>query len=67
LIYYASSDTRQHVATSSVERLVDYCMNTAADGLTSETSVRTLCSIIDKNKALGLLEKEGQRRHYTNA
>ena len=31
-IYYASSDTRLHVATSSVERLVDYCVNTPGDG-----------------------------------
>ncbi|HOS83804.1 MAG TPA: glycosidase, partial [Bacteroidales bacterium] len=30
-IYYASSDTRMHVATSSIERLVDYCLNTHAD------------------------------------
>lgn len=48
-IYYASSDTRMHVATSTVERLVDYCMHTAADGFTSASSVATLVSIIDKN------------------
>jgi 4-O-beta-D-mannosyl-D-glucose phosphorylase len=51
-IYYASSDTRMHVATSTVERLVDYCMNTAADGFTSASSVATLVSLIDKNKQL---------------
>ena len=34
-IYYASSDTRMHVATSTIERLVDYCMNTPQDGLTT--------------------------------
>lgn len=48
-IYYASSDTRMHVATSTVERLVDYCIHTAADGFTSASSVATLISIIDKN------------------
>ncbi|NTS43632.1 glycosidase [Flavisolibacter sp. BT320] len=55
-IYYASSDTRMHVATSTVEKLLDYCMNTAADGLTSAASVQTLTGIIAKNKAItGLL------------
>ena len=48
-IYYASSDTRQHVATTTLNRLLDYVMNTAADGLTSGASVKTLKKIIDKN------------------
>ena len=48
-LYYASSDTRMHVATSTLERLVDYCMNSGNDGLTSETSVRRLKAIIDAN------------------
>ncbi|HQB27557.1 MAG TPA: glycoside hydrolase family 130 protein [Paludibacter sp.] len=48
-IYYASSDTRMHVATSTIDRLVDYCMNTPADGLTTTTSVETLKKLIDKN------------------
>lgn len=51
LIYYASSDTRMHVAASTVDRLVDYCMNTPADGLTTTESVRTINSLIDKNLA----------------
>lgn len=50
-LYYASSDTRMHVAESTVEKLVDYCLNTAADGLTTTTSVQTLNSIIDANEA----------------
>jgi len=50
LIYYASSDTRMHVAESTIERLVDYVMHTAADGYTSATSVQTLYKLIDKNK-----------------
>lgn len=48
-IYYASSDTRMHVATSSIDQLVDYCMNTPQDGYTTHTSVDTLCKIIDNN------------------
>ncbi|MBP7036484.1 MAG: glycosidase [Bacteroidales bacterium] len=49
-IYYASSDTRMHVAVSSVDRLTDYCMNTPADGFRSAASVKTLNSIIDRNR-----------------
>lgn len=51
-IYYASSDTRMHVAVSSIDRLLDYCLNTAPDGYRSVTSVWTLDSIIKKNLAL---------------
>ncbi len=51
LIYYASSDTRMHVAASTVDRLVDYCMNTPADGLTTTESVKTINSLIDRNLA----------------
>ena len=50
LIYYATADTRLHVATSSVERLVDYCMNTPEDGLTTSASVETIKKLIAKNK-----------------
>ena len=49
LIYYASSDTRQHVAVSSISQLLDYVMNTAEDGLRSAASVETLNQIIDRN------------------
>jgi 4-O-beta-D-mannosyl-D-glucose phosphorylase len=49
-IYYASSDTRMHVATSSIEQLLDYVMHTPADGLRSATSVETINEIIDGNK-----------------
>jgi 4-O-beta-D-mannosyl-D-glucose phosphorylase len=41
-IYYASSDTRLHVATSTVDKLVDYCLNTPEDGLYSKTSIRSI-------------------------
>lgn len=50
-IYYASSDTRMHVATSTLDHLLDYVMNTAADGYNSASSVSVLNKIIDKNKA----------------
>ena len=50
-IYYASSDTRMHVAVSSVEQLLDYVMNTPQDGLRSATSVERLMELINKNKA----------------
>ncbi len=48
-IYYASSDTRLHVAVSSVDRLVDYCLHTEPDGLRTGLSVETLNRLIDKN------------------
>jgi len=50
-IYYASSDTRMHVATSTVEQLLDYVVNTPEDEGTSAGSVTALQRIIDKNKA----------------
>lgn len=53
-IYYASSDTRMHVATSTIDRLVDYCFNTPQDGLATGESVKTLNRLIDKNLALGI-------------
>jgi len=51
-IYYASSDTRMHVATTTLEKLLDYVMNTPADGYRSAASVNTLYDIIDRNKEL---------------
>lgn len=53
LIYYASADTRLHVAVSSVERLVDYCMNTPEDRLTTSASVETIKRLIEKNRTNG--------------
>ena len=49
-IYYASSDTRMHVATSTVDRLIDYCLHTPADGLRSAASVENICKLIEANK-----------------
>lgn len=51
-IYYASSDTRMHVAVSTVDKLVDYCMNTPEDGLSTSASVETLKKLIDRNMAI---------------
>ena len=48
-IYYASSDTRMHVATSTIEKLVDYCFNTPSDGFSSAKSVETIKRLIAKN------------------
>lgn len=49
-IYYASSDTRMHVATSTIEQLTDYCLHTPEDKLRSTTSVENIYDIIEANK-----------------
>ena len=49
-IYYASSDTRLHVATSTIERLVDYCLNTEPDGLHTGLTVERINRLIDLNE-----------------
>lgn len=48
-IYYASSDTRMHVATSTLEQLLDYVKNTPEDGLRSAASVATRNDLIRRN------------------
>lgn len=48
-IYYGSSDTRCHVATTTLERLVDYCLNTPEDPLHSAACVRQRVAMIKKN------------------
>jgi len=50
LIYYATADTRLHVAVSTVERLVDYCFNTPPDGLTTAASVENIKRLVRKNR-----------------
>jgi len=57
-IYYASSDTRMHVATTTLAKLLDYTMNTPADGFRSAMSVNTVCSIINKNHHIRKTLKE---------
>jgi 4-O-beta-D-mannosyl-D-glucose phosphorylase len=49
-IYYASSDTRVHVAVSTIEKLLDYAVHTPADGFTSVQSVVHVNLLIDKNQ-----------------
>ena len=49
-IYYASSDTRMHVAVSTIDQLVDYCLHTPADGFTTAASVQSIKALIRKNK-----------------
>ena len=49
-IYYASSDTRMHVATSTIDRLVDYCMNTPKDDYRTQFSVEKIKALVAKNK-----------------
>ncbi|MEN2400501.1 glycosidase [Flavobacterium sp. MC2016-06] len=51
-VYYASSDTRMHVAVSSVAQLVDYVTNTPADTFISAGSVKTIINQIEKNNAI---------------
>lgn len=48
-LYYASCDTRMHVATSTIDRLVDYCLHTEPDGFTTTETVKRLNKLIDKN------------------
>lgn len=49
-IYYASSDTRLQVISTTVDKMVDYCMNTPRDGYSTHTSVENICNLIDANK-----------------
>jgi len=51
-IYYASSDTRMHVATSTIDKLLDYCLNSPADGYRSAASVETIKKLVSKNKLI---------------
>jgi 4-O-beta-D-mannosyl-D-glucose phosphorylase len=51
-IYYGSSDTRTHVATSTVDKLLDYVLNTPEDGMRSKICVDQRCRLIEKNLAL---------------
>ncbi len=57
-IYYGSSDTRTHVATSTVERLLDYVQNTPEDGMRSSVCVQQRCQLIQRN----LRSLSGSRR-----
>lgn len=58
-IYYASSDTRLHVAVTSVERLEDYAFHTPEDPLRSSDCVKQRCCLIEHN--LERMRKEGEK------
>lgn len=51
-IYYGSSDTRLHLATTTVDKMIDYCKNTPPDGYTTHASVDAICRLIDMNENL---------------
>lgn len=55
-IYYASSDTRLHVAATTIDKLIDYVFNTPSDPLRSVDCVKQRCELIAKN--LEILKKE---------
>lgn len=51
-VYYASSDTRIHVATTTVDQMLDYVLNTPEDPLRSYACVQQRISLIDRNLQL---------------
>ena len=55
-IYYASSDTRVHVATTTIDKMLDYVFNTPKDPLRSVECVAQRCDLIRKN--LEILQSE---------
>lgn len=57
-LYYAASDTRMHVATTTAERLLDYVFSTPQDPLRSADCVRQRCALIEKN--LEFLKTQGE-------
>ena len=65
-IYYASSDTRLHVSTSTLEQLLDYMINTSPDGFRSAASVETLIGVINKNKLTNVNEVSADNKLFSN-
>jgi 4-O-beta-D-mannosyl-D-glucose phosphorylase len=63
-IYYASSDTRTHVATSTVAQLLDYVLHTPADEFSSAASVRQINTLIDANQAFAEGAPAGRELAY---
>lgn len=60
LIYYASSDTRVHVATTTVEKLVDYVFHTPKDPLRSVDCVKQRCKLIKRNLEILDINRQSQ-------
>lgn len=52
LVYYASSDTRMHVAETTLNQLLDYVLNTPEDNFNSASSVNEIINLIEKNKKI---------------
>ena len=55
-IYYGSSDTRMHVAVTTLDKLLDYVLHTPEDGLRSGVNVQRRVELIKKN--LGIMKKK---------
>ncbi|MCC5023040.1 MAG: hypothetical protein J6386_09715 [Candidatus Synoicihabitans palmerolidicus] len=51
-IYYGGSDTRCYVARSTLDKLVDWCLNTPEDGLTTRGCVNQRLALIRANRAI---------------
>lgn len=66
-IYYASSDTRLHVAVSSIDRLTDYCLNTKPDGYRSATSVLAVKELVEKNLLYMEVNKKVAEEHQLSS
>jgi 4-O-beta-D-mannosyl-D-glucose phosphorylase len=66
-IYYASSDVRMHVATTTIKKLLDYVINTPEDGFISAASVKTVMRIIEKNGSLDDYKKDGRLKKNQEA
>lgn len=60
-IYYGSSDTRTHVATSTVNLLLDYVLNTPSDGMRSSVCVEQRCRLIERNLSIHEQERKATR------
>jgi 4-O-beta-D-mannosyl-D-glucose phosphorylase len=56
-VYYASSDTRVHVATTTIDRLVDYVTNTPPDALRSAACVAQRSALIARNLTRNLARR----------
>jgi 4-O-beta-D-mannosyl-D-glucose phosphorylase len=66
-IYYASSDLKMHLAISSIEKLLDYVINTSKDEFSSEASVHTIMNIIEKNRHSESVRKNGKAKKVHHA
>jgi 4-O-beta-D-mannosyl-D-glucose phosphorylase len=62
LVYYASSDTRCHVATTTIGRLLDYVQHTPEDGLRTAASVAQRVSLIRRNQAFLAVKRTATAR-----